>query len=180
LSRKSFQVNKFTIIQNYLQTFQVSTFILKAHSEVFVAALQPHTNEFKHNKLVITKFDVKTVEQMLLYMYSGNVDNLNKNVFKLFEIADYYQILSLMVSYYQQVTIDFMFQEICLKEMFGQMNSKYVVKCLEYAYRYNLRDLKECALDYASKSLVQVQQHPEWQSLDKEVFIDIMKRLVKL
>jgi hypothetical protein len=72
-----------------------------------------------------------------------------------------------------------MFQELCLKEMFRQMNSKYVVKCLEYAYHYNLTELKECALEYASKNLVQVQQHPEWKNLDKEVFIDIMQRLAK-
>jgi hypothetical protein len=97
---KVFKVNKLTFIKSNLQNFQVSTFILKVHSEIFVAALQPYTKEAQSNTLVITNFDAETVKQMLIYMYSGKVDNLDEVVYSLFEIADYYQILTLMVSYF--------------------------------------------------------------------------------
>jgi hypothetical protein len=61
--------------------------------------------------------------------------------------------------------------------MFATLHSGTVVQCLEYAYKYSLVELKECALKYTAKNYKKFRKKSEWSQLDKEILIDVMKRI---
>lgn len=72
---------------------------MASYSEVFCAMLSnPSTKESQTNLILINDDDPKIFKAMLEYFYSGKVENLDVIVEKLCEMADKYQVKSLMVS----------------------------------------------------------------------------------
>ncbi|VDN04614.1 unnamed protein product [Thelazia callipaeda] len=112
--------------------------ILSARSPVFAAMLEPHTEEYKNSRVVLSDIDFEVMQELLLYMYTGRSPNLSSMALDLLAAADRFQLPG-------------------LKEMADQVLRTGIVvdsacRYLVFADMHNARELKADAIKFIAQN----------------------------
>uniref|UniRef100_A0AC34RPM8 BTB domain-containing protein n=1 Tax=Panagrolaimus sp. JU765 TaxID=591449 RepID=A0AC34RPM8_9BILA len=77
------------------EEIKVHKCVLSAESPVFSAMLEPHTKEFRENKVIIDDFDHETIQAGVEFMYTHKIDDDSTVEFllDLYKFADKYDLV---------------------------------------------------------------------------------------
>ncbi|KAI6177395.1 Speckle-type POZ protein A-like protein [Aphelenchoides bicaudatus] len=117
--------------------FKASKFLLCIGSPVIKAAFAHNTE--RPNTLIIDNFEVKIVEQFLLFLHTGNLTLDYQNFDLLFPIADFFDVFPLRV--------------VCVKSMHDNLNADNAMKYYAVADKFNVCGLKMNASKVFQKSI---------------------------
>ena len=138
--------------------------VLAASSSVFKASL---TSELKRQKegevfdeVQVSDFDPSTIEEMLNFIYTGEVGITLKNAWELILAADYYDLENL--------------KELCAEFLMINLTLSNCLLIQMYAERYRLNLLQEETTSFICKNLTSVWKTEEYLTMDfaqvKELF----------
>ncbi|KAI6221053.1 hypothetical protein M3Y95_01000000 [Aphelenchoides besseyi] len=102
------------------KVFKVSRLLISTKSPVFRAMFDKETKEQKSGVVSISGFEAAMIEKMLIYMYKGEVVDLNDIAFRLLPIADCYQVNDLVKK--------------CCDSILSNLNVEEVLPILELAF----------------------------------------------
>merc|ERR1719187_829340 len=131
------------------QEFPAHKAILGARSDYFRAAFRHDMKEKQTGKIEIVDVDKETIEDMLIYIYSGRVENLDEKADKLLPAAEKYLIKSLKKKCEQN---------LC--------HSLTISNCLDYlvdADRYNAMHLKPLIIKFVVDNCREVVTVEGWK-----------------
>ncbi|XP_065209108.1 speckle-type POZ protein-like [Planococcus citri] len=112
--------------------------ILAARSSVFKAMFKNDMRESQKNHITITDMEKETFEEMLHYIYSGKVRNLEKSAFELLLVADKYDLEEL--------------KNACERLLITKISAENVGKILVLADMHNAEELKGRALRFIKEN----------------------------
>ena len=132
------------------KSFHCHKIILASQSKVFEAMFR-YSNNLSNN-VDITDIDAKTMEAMLMFLYTGSTPNLEDMAYSLLAAADKYFIHPLKniceVSIASKITSD----------------SNVVPKATLYAYLHDAKNLKKTAIKLIAKRKIN-RKTPAWQDI---------------
>eukprot|EP00088_Acartia_fossae_P071539 TRINITY_DN9837_c1_g2_i4.p1 TRINITY_DN9837_c1_g2~~TRINITY_DN9837_c1_g2_i4.p1 ORF type:complete len:379 (+),score=89.55 TRINITY_DN9837_c1_g2_i4:59-1195(+) len=132
--------------------FHCHKFILAARSEVFAAMLRHEFLEKQNSRVDVKEIDPETMELLLYYIYTGQVQDFNKvSVVDLFKAADRYRLEDL--------------KHICEEELIERVEASNAADILSLAHKYNAQPLKSFALAMISRNVEEVMRTPGWKEL---------------
>ncbi|XP_058805412.1 speckle-type POZ protein-like [Phymastichus coffea] len=108
--------------------------ILAARSITFCTKFEENLEEKKVNVIEINNYDQKIVKEMLRYIYTGKVENLNKLAKDILPAANEYVLEGL--------------KNMCENIISKNLNLDNVVEMLTIAASYNAQNLKKEAIDF--------------------------------
>ena len=106
--------------------------ILAAHSPVFLAMFKNDTKENHENTIVITDIDLKVFQELLRFIYSGKIEDMDAIVMDLLVAADKYSIDGLMMK--------------CEQYLQNSLNPDNVIDILVLADNHNADNLRQSAI----------------------------------
>lgn len=125
--------------------------VLGARCAVFAAMFSHDTQENISNCMCITDLDYETVEEMLLYIYTGKAPHLNSIADKLLLAADKYGLEIL--------------KEMCIEYMIDHMTIEKAVKTYILADRLNADRLKSQTIEFIIDNNGEVIKTNDWKHL---------------
>ncbi|CAL1295025.1 unnamed protein product [Larinioides sclopetarius] len=153
-----------TEIRTFTKTFPVHKNILSARSPVFLSMFSRDMKEKNTGVIDIPDFDDDTIDRMLLYIYSDSLKDLKfESAYKLYKIANKYQILSL-----QNHCSSFLIKNLCATN---------ACDILILADLHTDDDLKRDVQDYILRQRKQIFCSKEWKDFMRshlELAADIM------
>lgn len=125
--------------------------VLSARSEVFKNTLGNATLERNTNKIVINEVTAKTIEDMLKYLYSGEIPKNLTN--ELLHIADMHQLHPLM--------------EACLKNLIGSLDVPSCISTFILVDRYQTqnRNMREMVIEFMKCKTTEVVKEEDCDKL---------------
>lgn len=108
--------------------FHVHKFALAANSPVFAALFVNEAKHARDNDMTITDASPQVVKEMLRYMYTGNVNNIQDLAGDLLKIAHKYSLDGLV--------------KMCASHLKKRINVSNVMSMLAFAIKYNVEELK--------------------------------------
>lgn len=109
------------------------------------------TEERQNNVVKINNFEPHLVNIFLRFCYTGSIIYSVEIAPEMYQLADYYDVVDLRVSFYIKLfrdIIEFYFQKACLEKMYRNLKSDNVFEYYKFAYRFNLHTLKSIAVDF--------------------------------
>ena len=127
--------------------------VLATRSPIFSAMFKADANKEFPNKIEITDISYEAFEQMLKYMYTGDVDEIEAVAEELLAASDKYQLNYL--------------KAVCEENMFNRFTIDNVAEYLVLADVHSASQLKQLAIDYINENAVDVVKTESWQNLLK-------------
>lgn len=134
-------------------------FMLAAHSQAFNDMLNTEKQE---NQLNLTDFDYEVVKEMLTYIYTKRLPNLEKLVDGLLRIDDKYNIKGL--------------RERCEESFCESISTNNAIRLQALAEYHNFSQLKDKARDFIQRNLKAVQESADWKILMQKCYSDLIMR----
>lgn len=120
------------------RSFKAHKLILAIHSPVFLAMFKPNMTEVKmkeiHNEVKITKVTPRALEEMLRFMYTGEVMDIETIALSLLKAADKYKVVRL--------------KAICEEELYKSITVMNAANILVDADKYSANQLKPRVLTF--------------------------------
>lgn len=145
---------------------RVHTALLAAASPVFTSLLINSWKETDNRAIEIKGFLFETVQEMLRYIYTGDVEDLDKTAHELLVIADKYDIKKL--------------KNYCEEELCRQINLDNIWTLLEISDNCQAENLKHDSMKFITENKKEVIERPEFLRISSEkphLFVDIFKYL---
>ena len=142
--------------------FSAHKVVLAASSPVFKALFTSELTREKANEdfeVNVPDFDPNTVEELLNFVYTGEVGITEKNAEELLKVADYYDISNL--------------KELCAEILFINLKPSNCLGIQEVAELYCYEQLHEAATDFICNNLTSIWQTEEYLSLDFDYVNDL-------
>jgi len=130
-------------------SFECNKFILAARSPVFKAMFQHDTKENQTNVVNIEDIEPNVLEEMLIYIHTGDAPNINDIAKKLLAAADFYQLHQLKIS--------------CQEVLSETLDAENSIELLILSDLYSASKLRKIALKFVSKNMKSVSSACEWQ-----------------
>lgn len=134
--------------------------ILASRSPVFEAMFSYSMAESENNEVKIIDINISTVRDMLTYMYTGKIEDLNTRSINLLEAADKYQLSEL--------------KEICEETLSANLSVDNSLECLLMADLHNASELKTSAVKFIVEHSVdfvdEIDKFKEYPDLIAELF----------
>ncbi|KAL6953830.1 hypothetical protein U1Q18_046960 [Sarracenia purpurea var. burkii] len=141
----------FTIMANGTE-YPVHKNVLAARSTVFSAMFEPNgMQESEKNRIDITDIREDVMVEMLRYIYTGNVENLDALVDGLFEAADKYDLGEL--------------KTLCENVLINNMSVASAVDTLTMADMHHANELKSKIMAYIVMNVKEVMRTEGWKTL---------------
>ncbi|TGZ51688.1 Protein roadkill [Temnothorax longispinosus] len=127
--------------------------ILDVQSDYFSRMLKSKMSETQNNYVTIEDIDYETVREMLRFMYTGKVENLEdlEKIINLFFAADKYELTELKV--------------MCEKTLSTRITVEYAAEILKFTDLFRADDLKAEALNFIKSHLTDVLNTEGYKSL---------------
>ena len=109
-------------------------FILAARSDVFAAMFIHETKESAENKVKIDDLNLKVVKEMLRYMYTHKINEIEKIVEELLAVADKYMLNEL--------------KSICESNLIESLSNSNICDRMLIANKYDLYNLKKKTISF--------------------------------
>ncbi|CAL1285524.1 unnamed protein product [Larinioides sclopetarius] len=137
------------------EEFNVHKAILSARSEVFHQLLALRSRLKNTYKLTLDDLSKESVEEMIRFIYTGEMGNVSFEVAcELFYAADKYQLKLL--------------KEASSKILANNLNQGNVLRVLSLADQHISIKLKDSCLQYMTSNAVEIQKQKEWRDLLKK------------
>ncbi|XP_035225797.1 protein roadkill-like [Stegodyphus dumicola] len=137
--------------------FFAHKFILSSRSSVFAKMFETEMIESKNSVVEISDVDPNIIAEMLLFMYSGSLDEpLEKTATQLYSAADKYDVPTLMSK--------------CSSFLKSNFSVKNVLSVLQLADMHSDDDLYNSALEFLSAHLLEIFSTSEWKEMFKGNF----------
>lgn len=117
-----------------VREFEAHKAILAARSPVFSAMFEHGMEETRQNRVEITDLDPETVAEVLRYIYTGQVNNLDQLALSLLVAADKYQLDRL--------------KSMCEESLVESLTVENACDVLSYADIYNAEQLRANAMEF--------------------------------
>ena len=128
--------------------------VLAVRSPVFKRMIESPMQENRENRVEITDFDPKVVQELLTYIYTGEAPNLKKMPQELLKIAEKYELQRLKF--------------ICGSELNKCLREANAIDTLILADTQNQERLKKSCIDFIVNHLADVAKTPGWDALKTE------------
>lgn len=109
------------------------------------------TREAQENQIIINDADPDTVQEMLLFIYTGAAPNINSIAYRLLPLADKYALEGLLKS--------------CVSVLTGSISIENVVSLLVLSDTYHIDSLKEIAVHFLCKNSSEVVKSENWKMM---------------
>ncbi|XP_035232025.1 speckle-type POZ protein B-like [Stegodyphus dumicola] len=137
--------------------FSVHKFILCSQSSVFCRMFKTEMTESRNSQVEIPDVDPDIMHQMLLFLYTGNVEKLSEEtVIQLYGVADKYDVSAL--------------KNVCLSFFKSSITVANVCKILQLADMHRVDDLYQSALEFFSDHLQEIYSTDEWKERSNNNF----------
>ncbi|KAI6181260.1 Speckle-type POZ protein B-like protein [Aphelenchoides besseyi] len=121
------------------KVFKVSRLMVSIKSPVFRAMFDKETQEQKSGVVTIKDFEAEMVEKMLIYIYKGEVADLEEVAVQLLPVADCYQVNDLVKK--------------CYDSILSNLTAEIALPILELAVeRDHLKDFQDRVFKFAHKN----------------------------
>jgi len=158
----------FDIFTNMFESMELSDLVistkdgeLKAHklllsmrSTVFKAMFAHELKENAEGRVDLKDYDSKVIREMLRYVYTDKVEDLNLVACDLLPVADKYDLAGL--------------KELCLQELQGALCADNAVALLQLAELYRAPAVRARALKFIHDNMQQVMKTSQWQTLKQQ------------
>lgn len=142
-------------IKTQKKEFPIHKAMLCAQSAVFSAMFEQDMKENQTGIAQIEDLEDDTISMMLLFIYTGTVENLDWEVAsKLYFAADKYEVLPL--------------KKRCSDFLKGNLSTSNACECLILADMHNDQDLKSVVQDFAIENSIDIIISEQWKELIKE------------
>ncbi|XP_065204316.1 speckle-type POZ protein-like [Planococcus citri] len=118
--------------------YRAHKIILATRCSVFERMLRVDMSESKNNRVDITDMEQDVFEEVLYYIYTGKVKNLNELAFELLPVADRYDLKELRI--------------MCEEALLEQLSAKNAVKILILADMHRAEELKAHTLRFIKQN----------------------------
>ncbi|KAJ8676301.1 hypothetical protein QAD02_012088 [Eretmocerus hayati] len=148
------------------KVFKAHRVILATASRVFAACFEHEMREKKDNVVEIDDIEPGVFEELLRFMYTGRVRDLESMAEQLLVAADKYELDSL--------------QDLCGNVMCKSLSVDNAIKYLKFANMHNARDLRQRVIKYIVANASRMVQQPDYESIIHEnpaVLFEIIKSL---
>ena len=135
------------------KVFSCHKTVLAARSEVFKAMLCMDGEEAKNNRLVIKDFEQEQVSAMLVFIYTGKIEDDVTVEPELLLLADKYDLPDL-VSH-------------CEQSLAKELNEETCLNLLEVAYKVSSDHLVKLCSGFAAQNLAKLKASPDWTRISK-------------
>ena len=138
--------------------------VLAARSPVFKKMIESPMQENRENRVEITDFDPKVVQELLTYIYTGEAPNLKEMPQDLLKIAEKYDLQHLKI--------------MCGEVLYHSLNVSNVVDTLLLADLHSIRQLKSACLSFAAAHFSEVTKTTGWDTLktcNLELYIKVLE-----
>jgi len=129
--------------------FSAHKVILAAHSPVFAAMFEDERNN--NNRVEITGMDNEVLQEMLKFIYTGELSNLEKMAFNLIKAAVKYQLKTLEV--------------VCEEWILSELSLTTAAEFLILADKYNAAQLKARVMDFIVAHATEVIGTKGWKTM---------------
>jgi len=130
-------------------SFKCSKFMLTARSRVFKAMFQHDSMENQTNVVNIEDIEPKVLEEMLLYIHTGDSPNIKDLAKELLAAADYYQLDELKNS--------------CQSFLSDTLDTDNAIGILIISDKYTASNLKKDALKFISENMKSISASSDWK-----------------
>jgi len=130
-------------------SFKCSKFMLTARSRVFKAMFQHDTMENQTNVVNIEDIEPKVLEEMLLYIHTGDSPNIKDLAKELLAAADYYQLDEL--------------KDSCQSFLSDTLGTDNAIGILIISDKYSASNLKKDALKFISENMKSISASSDWK-----------------
>jgi kelch-like protein 20/kelch repeat/BTB domain-containing protein 2 len=133
------------------KTFKGHKLILAAVSPVFEKMFQGKSQENQNNRVIIKDVRADVFEELMTYIYSGQLPHLKEMSSELLEVADRYWILPLL--------------QICMNDVLENMSVEDAAATYVLADRHSLHQVKPVIIHFMKKHFYEVATSAGWLSL---------------
>ena len=153
------------------EEFKVHKAVLASQSPVFRRMLESDMKEQRTNVIEISDVDQAVISDMLAYIYTGSVPNLDTLARELLNVANKYELSGLFT--------------MCERELKSKISLENVIELLQLADLLDSSYLKKTCLNYISLNSGAVRSSEEWKQLKENseehvsLLMDIMDCLLK-
>ena len=148
-----FNAGKFTdvtiVCQGEGKEFQCHKAVLAGRSPVFEAMFSHNMKEAEENKVTVEDIDGDTLEEMLIFMYSGKVKNLQEKAAELLAAAEKYQLMDL--------------KQRCEESLSINLKVDNVLDVLVTAYLHDASNLQTLAMKFIGENAKEVSAQKGWR-----------------
>jgi len=152
------------IVKCGFQEFNCHKIILAGRSTVFKAMFSYNLKEKRSSTVVIEDFEENTVIELIHYIYSGQVRNLNNQAIKLISAADKYDLKELKAT--------------CESYLRDKISKANVWDIMIVAYLHNSKMLENAAFQFVSENGHEMLDQDFEDKL--KLFPDILIRMLKM
>ena len=139
---------------------------------MFEAMFSLNMKEAQENKVTVDDIDGDTLEEMLIFMYSGKVKNLQEKAIDLLAAADKYQLKDL--------------KQRCEESLSINLKVDNVLDVLVTAYLHNASSLQSLAMKFIAENAKEVSAQKGWreklfqlQKMYPELIVDVIDVLMQ-
>lgn len=144
------------------KTLEANKYILSKNSSVFAAMFGTEMKEKQENTFVINDIKYDVLVEMIRFVYTRKVKNIEILVGELATAADKYALEEL--------------KDMCEKTMRKNLSLHNVFVFLEIADKLRLDELKELSIEFIVENASDVAQKPEFQFLSADILRIIIYR----
>lgn len=151
----------FTIICGENTKFPVHRCILSHRSSVFKNLFTVDMIESKENYVEVEDIDAETMLEVLRYIYTGQIEKLDRLTQKILYAAEKYDLQNL--------------KAVCISVLVDQLSEENVLETLVLADRYNDENLFIKCMDLINFNFEDIKISTEWIKTNPELILKIMQ-----
>ena len=162
-----FKVGKFTDVTIDCQgkQFQCHKAILAGRSSVFDAMFSPNFKEGIENKVEVVDVSADIFEEILRFIYSGEVRHLKAGAKHLLVAAEKYNLVDL--------------KKFCEESLCVNMTVENVLDLIELADLHDAANLRATALEFIGKNAKEVSAQKGWREKIPDLMADIFEAIIQ-
>ena len=123
----------------------------------------------------IVEFEAETIDKLLEFIYSGEIEDMGDQLDSVFEAADYYGVMGLVCIWYCDniLVMDFTQFRICIN-LFGEtdVTPSNALKILKIADRHRVDKLKKVETHFENHKKIFLQRVFAWIKAERQIYIE--------
>lgn len=156
----------FTLIASCGKKLRAHKFILASQSPVFLKMLRSNMKEKEDNEVNITDIDADVLKEMLRYIYTGTIENIEKISEELSMVAEKYQLDDL--------------KDFLENYFFEKISVNNAVEILSLCMRYNMTDLKDYVCRFVKANAKTILDNQEIEKINETEVLLAFIQLLRL
>ena len=139
--------------------------ILAGRSSVFEAMFSPNFKEGMENKVEVEDVAADVIEDMLIFIYGGEVGDLQGRASELLVAAEKYHLEDL--------------KKFCEESLCVNITVENVLDMMELADLHNAANLRSMALKFIGRNAKEVAAQKDWRERFPDVVVDIIDAIIR-